>query len=383
MSANEINKSQNFLFYASNDGEVTVQVIVDSVNETIWTSQKGMAGIFDVEVPTINYHLKGIFQSGELQKDSVIRKTLITANDGKNYPTSVYNLDVIIAVGYRVNSIKATQFRIWATRILREYLIKGYALDSERLKQGNQLFGKDYFEDLIERIREIRASERMFYDKLSDILKDCSYDYDKNSKAAKDFYAELQNKFHYAIHQHTAAELIAQRADATKPNMGLTSWKLESKGGKIYKSDVIVAKNYLSERELKELNRLVNMYLDYAETHAKRGVHFSMQEWIDRLKAFLTFYEYPILSNLGSMQKSIADKIAGKQYDIFRVRQDREYKSDFNKFLDITNIKDVPQENIEIQDSQSDNSTFNSFLTQALNYNPRDDKRNDNEDEEE
>lgn len=377
---NGIDKTQNFLFYSSDDGKINVQVIVDNMKETIWTTQKGMSEIFGVNVSGISRHINSILNSGELDEKSNLQKMQI-ANSDK--PVIYYSLDMIIAVGYRVNSIRATQFRIWATKILREYLIKGYALDSERLKQGNQLFGKDYFEDLIERIREIRASERMFYDKLSDILKDCSYDYDKNSKYAKDFYAELQNKFHYAIHQHTAAELIAQRADATKPNMGLTSWKLENKGGKIYKSDVTVAKNYLSERELKELNRLVNMYLDYAETHAKRGIHFSMQEWIDRLKAFLTFYEYPVLSNLGSMQKSIADKIAGKQYDIFRIRQDREYKSDFNKFLDINNIEDIPQENIEIQNSQSGNSSFNSFLTQALNYNPNKDKRNKNEGDEE
>lgn len=374
---NNLEKSQNFLFYTSNDGKINVQVIVDNANDTIWTSQKGMAEIFGVEVSTINYHIKEILKSGELQEDSVIRKIRITANDGKNYLTSIYNLDTIIAVGYRVNSFQATQFRIWATRILKEYLIKGFALDDERLKQGNNLFEKDFFKELLERIQEIRASERMFYDKITDIFKDCSRDYDPKSPISRDFYAAMQNKFHYAIHQHTAAEILRERADASKPYMGLTSWNNQKRGGKIYKSDVTKAKNYLTEEEIKGLNRLVNMFLDYAERMAEKGRGtYIMADWAKRLEIFLNFNEYPILTNAGKVRSDIAKRFAETEYSKFRVVQDREYKSDFNRLIEVSH-NGLPTEDEITQEEH--HSSFDQLLKHALNFNPR----KENEDHEE
>ena len=332
---NNLDQSKDFLFYSSNDGRIKVQVIVDGVNDTILTTQKGMSEIFGVDVRTISYHLKSIFQSKELIEEAVIQKNWITASDGKRYLTSIYNLDAIIAVGYRVNSFRATQFRIWATSILKEYLIKGFALDDERLKQGNHIFGKDFFKELVERIQEIRASERMFYDKITDIFKDCSIDYDPKSLISRKFYAAIQNKFHYAIHQHTAAEILCERADSSKPYMGLTNWKSQKKGGKIYKSDVTKAKNYLSEDEIKSLNRLVNMFLDYAEHLAEKGKgEYKMADWAKRLEMFLNFNEYPVLTNAGKVKADIAKHFAETEYDKFRVIQDREYKSDFNRLIE-------------------------------------------------
>ena len=355
-----------------------MQVVVDSTNDTIWTSQKGMAEIFGVEVPTINYHLKEIFQSGELQEYSVIRKIRITANDGKNYLTSIYNLDTIIAVGYRVNSFQATQFRIWATRILKEYLIKGFALDDERLKQGNNLFRKDFFKELVERIQEIRASERMFYDKITDIFRDCSIDYDPKSPVSRDFYAAMQNKFHYAIHQHTAAEILRERADASKLYMGLTSWSNQKRGGKIYKSDVTKAKNYLTEEEIKGLNRLVNMFLDYAERMAEKGRGtYIMADWAKRLEMFLNFNEYPVLTNAGKVGSDIAKRFAETEYSKFRVIQDREYKSDFNRLIEASH-NGLPTEDEIAKEEHL--SSFDQSLKQALNFNPR--KENEDNEEE-
>ncbi|MDO4993653.1 MAG: virulence RhuM family protein [Bacteroidales bacterium] len=366
---NNIERSQNFLFYSSNDGKINVQVIVDATNDTIWTSQKGMSNIFGVEVSTINYHLKEIFQSGELREGAVIRKIRITASDGKNYLTSIYNLDAIIAVGYRVNSYQATQFRIWATRILKEYLIKGFALDDDRLKQGNNLFGKDFFKELIERIQEIRASERMFYDKITDIFRDCSRDYDPKSPVSREFYAAMQNKFHYAIHQHTAAEILRERADASKPYMGLTNWSNQKKGGKIYKSDVTKAKNYLSESEIKALNRLVNMFLDYAEHQAEKGKGtYMMADWAKRLEMFLNFNDYPVLTNAGKVRADIAKRFAETEYSKFRIIQDKEYKSDFNRLIEASH-NGLPTENETIKEEPS--SSFDQSLKQALDFNPK------------
>lgn len=273
--------------------------------------------------------VKGIFKTNELEENSVIRKIRITANDDKNYLTNFYNLDAIIAVGYRVNSIEATRFRIWATKTLREFIIKGFVLDDERLKQGKK-FGKDYFDQLLERIREIRASERRFYQKITDIYAQCSLDYDPKSEITHTFYKTVQNKLHWAITGHTAAELIAERANASQPNMGLTTWKNAPKG-KILKTDVNVAKNYLSQNELDELNRMVSMYLDYAENQAKRQIPMVMKDWVDKLDGFLQFNEYAILKDAGHINAEIAKKLAGEQFDQYRIFQDRDYESDFDE----------------------------------------------------
>lgn len=370
---NYLENPQNFLFYSSNDGKINVQVIVDSVKETIWTTQKGMAEIFGVGVPAISKHLSNIFEEKELSENSAISKMETTATDGKKYLTTFYTLDAIIAVGYRVNSYQATQFRIWATRILKEYLVKGFALDDDRLKQGNRLFGKDFFKELLERIQEIRASERMFYEKITDIFRDCSSDYDPKSPVSHEFYAAMQNKFHYAIHQHTAAEILRERADASKPYMGLTSWENQKRGGKIYKSDVVKAKNYLLEDEIKALNRLVNMFLDYAERQAELGKGtYMMEDWAKRLEIFLNFNDYPVLTNAGKVKADIAKRFAETEYSKFRVIQDREYKSDFNILIDAShNI--LPTEESVIQETkQEPKYEIDPFLSQALNYNAKD-----------
>lgn len=360
----DIKKYSNFLFYSSEDGTINVQVIVDENAETIWVTQQGMAEIFGVDISGISRHISNILKSGELDEKSNLQKMQFTNSDK---PITLYNLNIIIAVGYRVNSYKATKFRIWATKILKEYLIKGFSLDDERLKQGNRLFGKDYFRELIERIQEIRASERIFYEKITDIFRDCSVDYDPTSPISQKFYAEMQNKFHYAIHQHTASEIIKDRADATKPFMGLTSWKRQKVGGKIYKSDVSIAKNYLQESEIKSLNRLVNMFLDYAERMAEKGNgSFTMKDWAKRLEMFLNFNEYPVLTDSGKVKFEVAKRFAESEYDKFRVIQDKEYKSDFNRFLEINSINDLPSEkdlinqrNMDIDIMQEDENENN------------------------
>lgn len=373
---NSIGKTQNFLFYSSDDGKINVQVVVDNVQETIWTTQKGMSEIFGVDVSGISRHINSILNSGELDEKSNLQKMQI-ANSDK--PVVYYSLDMIIAVGYRVNSYKATQFRIWATRILKEYLIKGFALDDDRLKQGSRIFGKDHFKELVERIQEIRASERNFYEKITDIFRDCSDDYDSKSPITQAFYAAMQNKFHYAILQHTAPEIIKSRANASKQDMGLKNWKNQKKGGKIYKSDVVVAKNYLSEQELKGLNKVVNMFLDYAERIAEqRKGSFTMADWANRLDMFLNFNEYPILTNAGSIRSEIAKKFAENEYSKFRVVQDREYKSDFNLLLEASH-NGLPIEQPIKKDQYQ--SSFNNKLSQALNYNPHKDIRNNDEGE--
>jgi len=317
----------DIIFYSSPEGNIRVEVVYE--DETFWLTQKRMAELFGVEVNTINYHLKEIFKSGELQEDRVIRKIRITAEDGKRYLTNFYDLDAIIAVGYRVNSFQATQFRIWATKILREFIIKGFVLDDERLKQGSR-FGKDYFDELLERIREIRASERRFYLKITDIYEQCSIDYNKDAEITQTFFKTVQNKLHWAITGHTAAELIAQRADASKPNMGLKTWK-NAPQGKILKGDITVAKNYLEENEIKALERVVTMYLDYAENQAARQIPMKMTDWITKLDAFLQFNEYDILKNAGKVSHEVAKKLAEKEYSKFRVIQDKNFESDFEK----------------------------------------------------
>jgi hypothetical protein len=318
------------LLYSTPEGNASIEVFFEG--ETFWLSQKKMAELFNVEVATINYHLKQIFNTNELKKEATIRKFLIVQSEGNREITrdvEFYNLDGIIAVGYRVNSKEATAFRIWATNTLREFIIKGFVLDDERLKQGKK-FGKDYFDELLERIREIRASERRFYQKITDIFAECSVDYDKNSELTQLFYKTVQNKLHWAITGRTAAELIFERADSNNPKMGLTSWK-KSPAGKILKSDVGIAKNYLGEQELDRLNRMVVMYLDYAEDRAARMIPMTMKDWIEKLDAFLKFNDYEVLKDAGKISHEEAISHAEKEFDKFRIIQDKNFESDFDK----------------------------------------------------
>jgi hypothetical protein len=323
----DLPQSNDIIFYNTATGDVKIEVIFN--NETFWLTQKRIAALFGVEVPAISKHLKNIFESNELQEDSVVSKMETTASDGKKYLTSFYNLDAIIAVGYRVNSYQATQFRIWATKTLREYIIKGFVLDDERLKQGKR-FGKDYFEELLERIREIRASERRFYLKITDIYEQCSIDYNIDADITRKFFKSVQNKLHFAISGKTAAQIIAERASAEKPNMGLQTFK-NAPTGKVLKGDIGVAKNYLIEKEIKELERVVTMYLDFAELQASRQIPMKMGDWISRLDAFLQFNEYQILKDAGKVSHEVAIKLAEKEYDKFRVIQDQNFESDFDK----------------------------------------------------
>ncbi|MEX0617321.1 MAG: virulence RhuM family protein [Pseudohongiellaceae bacterium] len=326
----DLSKDYEILLYRSESGDVKVDVLAQ--NDTLWLTQKRMAALFAVQIPAITKHLKNIFETGELHEESVISILETTAADGKTYKTRYYSLDAIIAVGYRVNSKQATQFRIWATQTLREFIIKGFALDSERLKQGAH-FGKDYFDELLEKIREIRASERRFYQKITDIYAQCSADYDPASEITQTFYAMVQNKLHWAIHGMTAAEVIKQRADKNRPHMGLTTWNNAPKG-KILKSDVAIAKNYLSEKELKELNHIVAMYLDFAELQAGKQRIMRMADWAEKLDAFLRFNEYEALDNPGNVSAEVAKDLAKNEYEQFRIEQDRRHKSDFDKLLE-------------------------------------------------
>lgn len=320
-------EKNNIILYKGDEGAATIEVLLK--DDTMWSTQKTMAELFDVKVPAISKHLKNIFSEGELDENSVVSILENTASDGKTYQTKYYDLDAIIAVGYRVNSKKATNFRIWATETLKEYITKGFVLDEELLKNGTR-FGKDYFNELLEKIREIRASERRFYQKITDIYAQCSFDYNKDAEITRTFYATVQNKLHWAITHHTAAEIISERADSTRKNMGLTNWK-NAPDGKILKSDAGVAKNYLSEKELRELNRIVNMYLDYAENQAERHKLMSMEDWASRLDAFLKFNEYDILKNPGKVSHAVAKEIASKEFEKYWKIQDKEYISDFDK----------------------------------------------------
>ena len=320
------NSTAEFLIFTRQAGEDGIEVRYQ--DETIWLTQKLMAELFDVGIPTINEHLKNIFESGELQPDSVIRKFRITATDGKKYNTRFYNLDAIISVGYRVNSRRATQFRQWATRILREFAIKGYVLDKKRLEHGAFL-GEDYFERLLAEIREIRLSERRFYQKITDIYT-TSIDYNKDAPTTREFFANVQNKLHYAIHGQTAAELIKKRADSGAKNMGLTSWE-GSPDGKILKTDVSVAKNYLSKEEMESLGRIVGAYLDLAEDRAKRKIPMTMEDWAKRLDEFLKFNEREILKDAGKISAEIAKDHAESEFEKYRIIQDRLFESDFDR----------------------------------------------------
>ena len=332
---NKVANLNNIVLYQNETGSKIIEVLYDS--EDFWLTQKTMAELFSVKVNTINYHLKEIFNSGELEEDSVIRKIRITANDGKKYNTSFYSLDAIIAVGYRVNSFEATQFRRWATNTLKEYIKKGFVVNTELLKNGPK-FGKDYFDELLLKIKEIRASERRFYQKITDIYKECSYDYDKNSETTIEFYKNVQNKLHFAITGMTAPEIIYNRASSKKDNMGLQTWKNAPKG-KILESDVVVAKNYLDKEEITELNNLVSMYLDYAERQVKLGHIISMKEWKEKLELFLKLNEYNILKDNGKIKREIADSLALSEYEKYRIKQDQNYLSDFDELIEFSKSK--------------------------------------------
>jgi len=324
------NSTSEFLIFTAQVGEESIEVRV--AEETVWLTQKLMAELFGVDVRTISEHLKNIFQSKELKDDSVIRKFRITAADGKKYLTQFYNLDAIISVGYRVNSVKATQFRQWATQVLRDYTIKGYVLDKKRMENGTFL-GEDFFERLLEEIREIRLSERRFYQKITDLYA-TSVDYNKDAPTTRDFFAKVQNKLHFAIHGHTAAELIVNRADASKERMGLTSWE-NSPEGKILKSDVAVAKNYLTQDELESLGRIVNAYLELAEDRARRKIPMTMEDWAKRLDKFLEFDERDILQHAGKVTAEIARDHAESEFEKYRIVQDRLFESDFDRIIKV------------------------------------------------
>lgn len=329
-----MDKEFNFLVYSAPDRDVRINAVIK--DESVWLTQKTMAELFGVQIPAVSKHLKNIFEEGELNEQVVISKMETTAQHGaiadktQTSETNFYNLDAIISVGYRVNSIQATHFRIWATKVLKEYIQKGFVLDDERLKQGKDVFGKDYFRELLERVRSIRASERRIYQQITDIFAECSIDYDKDSPVTQDFYATVQNKFHYAIIGRTAAEIVYTKADHTKENMGLTTWK-NSPAGRILKSDVSVAKNYLSEKEIKRLERAVSGYFDYIEDLIERENTFTMQEFAKSVDEFLAFRRYDILpdGNKGKISQKQAKDKAESEYDIFNKTQYIE--SDFDK----------------------------------------------------
>lgn len=325
------NSTAEFLIFTVQNDENSIEVMVR--DETVWLTQKMIAALFEVEVNTINYHIKEIYKSGELPDNATIRKFRIVQTEGKRDVTrdvDFYNLDIIISVGYRVNSKRATQFRQWATSVLRDFAIRGYVLDKERLKNGAFL-SKKYFEELLAEIREIRASERRFYQKLTDIYA-TAIDYNPDDIITQTFFATVQNKLHFAIHGHTAAELIKGRADSKKPQMGLSTWK-NAPAGKIIKTDVSVAKNYLTEKELRDLDRFVTMYLDYAETQAERKIPMTMSDWAGKLNAFLNFNEKDILKNTGKVTQVIAKAFAESEFEKYRVVQDRLFESDFDKAI--------------------------------------------------
>lgn len=322
--------SSRILLYKTNQGETRIEVVFNS--ETFWLSQKRMADLYGVDVRTVSYHLSQIYESGELKEEATIRKIGIVQMEGErevNRPQMLYNLDAIIAVGYRVNSYQATQFRIWATAVLKELIIKGFVLDDERLKQGKH-FGKDYFDDLLERIREIRTSERRYYQKITDVYAECSADYDAKAETTKLFFKMVQNMMHWAVTHQTAAEIIYTRADAEMPHMGLTTWK-NAPDGRVQKSDTIIAKNYLSDKEVTSLNRLSNAFLDVAEDRADRQLVMTMADWKKELESFLEYYRYDILENTGTISAEEAKEKAYAEYDKFRIVQDREYLSDFDQ----------------------------------------------------
>ena len=323
------NSTAEFLIFMLEGKENGIQVMYK--NETIWATQKAMAQLFDVGVPAISKHLKNIFESGELDGNSVISKMETTASDGKNYDTTFYNLDAIISVGYRVNSVRATQFRQWCTFVLRQFAIRGYVLDHKRMENGAFL-GVDYFEHLLAEIREIKLSERRFYQKLTDIYA-TAIDYNKDAPTTRLFFKKVQNKMHYAVHGHTATELIIERANANKEHMGLTTWE-NAPNGKIVKTDVSVAKNYLREKELEEMGRIVNASLDMAESMAKRHIPMTMEDWAKRIDKFINLFESSILQDSGKVSAEYAKEFAESEFEKYRIIQDRLFQSDFDRFED-------------------------------------------------
>ncbi len=322
------NSTAEFLVFTSQAGEKGIEVRVE--NETVWLTQKLIAVLFAVTVPTVNEHLKNLFSDGEIQENSVIRKFRTTAADGKQYLTAFYNLDAIIAVGFRVNSARAIQFRQWAIAILRDFAIRGYVLDKERLKNGAFL-SQEYYDNLLAEIREIRASERRFYQKITDIYA-TAMDYAPDAETTQTFFATVQNKLHFAIHGHTAAELVIGRADSKRERMGLTTWR-NAPHGKILKPDVVVAKNYLTEKELKSLDRIVTMYLDYAEDQAERNIPMTMKDWATKLNAFLKFNERDLLEHPGKVSAEVAKAFAESEFEKYRRVQDRRFESDFDRAI--------------------------------------------------
>lgn len=325
------NQLGNVVIYRDENDKVQIHALFQ--DETLWLTQKLIAELFSTTKQNVSTHLRRIFDDGELLEESVVKDFFTTAPDGKSYNTKHYNLDAIIAVGYRVNSKRATAFRQWATRVLREYIVKGFALDDERLKNPDYFLGKDYFDEMLERIRDIRASERRFYQKITDIYAQCSVDYDRNSEQTRQFFATVQNKLHWAISKQTAAEIICSRANHEKPNMGLTTWK-HAPDGRIYQSDVLVAKNYLDEVEMSKLNRIVGMYLDYAENQAQKRIAMTMSDWIKRLDAFLEFNEEEILTDPnGKVSRALANAFAIGEYQLFRQGQLKNYRSDFDLYV--------------------------------------------------
>jgi hypothetical protein len=330
MNKDMVPQENEIIFYSTPDGKVNVEVLFQS--ETFWLTLNRMAELFGTTKQTISQHLQNIFETGELKREATVKEILTVQTEGERQVSrnlDYYSLDAIIAVGYRVNSHQATQFRIWATNTLKEFIVKGFVLDDERLKQGKR-FGKDYFDELLEKIREIRASERRFYLKITDIYEQCSIDYNGDAVITQNFFKTVQNKLHWAITGKTAAELISGRAQAEKPNMGLQTWK-NATHGKILKSDIKIAKNYLSGKEIKELELVVTMYLDYAELQASRQVPMKMADWVTKLDAFLRFNEYRLLPNAGTISHEVAIKLAEDEYTKFRVIQDRDYISDFER----------------------------------------------------
>lgn len=329
------NSTTDFLVFTKQAGEDGIEVRV--FKESVWLTQKGMSQLFDCSTDNIGLHLKNIFKSGELEEKSVTEESSATAADGKTYRMKFYNLDAIISVGYRINSVRATQFRQWATKVLKTFAIQGYVLDKNRLENG-QVFDEEYFEHLLDEIREIRASERKFYQKITDIYS-TAVDYTADAVTTKEFFATVQNKLHYAIHGHTAAELIMDRADHRKEHMGLTTWK-NAPSGKIVKSDVSIAKNYLAKNELEDLNRFVTMYLDYAERQARRHVPMTMEDWAAKLDVFLQFNEEEILQDKGRVSAEIAKSFAESEFEKYRVIQDKLFESDFDKLVASTERED-------------------------------------------
>lgn len=320
-----------YLTYVASVGDSAESIEMRYEDENIWLTQKMLAALYDVDVRTINYHLKKIFDDAELQEDAVIRIFRITAADGKSYNTKHYNLNAIIAVGFKVNNQRAVRFRVWANQIVEQYTVKGWAMDVERLKNGGSILTEKYFDEQLERIREIRLSERKFYQKLTDIYA-TAIDYDKNAKTTKDFFAKVQNKMHYAVHHHTAAELIVERADADKPHMGLTSWKA-APDGKISRSDVSVAKNYLTADEMASLELIVSAYLDLAENRTKRKIPMTMEDWAKRIDIYLAADDLAVLQNPGKITAAIAKDHAETEFEKYRIIQDKLFMSDYDRYL--------------------------------------------------